>query len=787
MYKKWCKVIFRHKLSFFSMLLALALTIAIVTLLGQLISNLLISYKDVSADNSNFDWGFSSLTSEHVSKLEEAIVTNKVDVKGAVFENLLGTGRDEYGLDIELLSARGNIDLLMNARCTEGRMPQSIEEICITQTYIDKTGTLIQIGDEISFYIQEKNASETMVTATVVGILNRYSSYSSNYCFLTYMDIPGTDEAAQSYNCYFLYTDSDFEVATESSAKLTYLLVGATDFEALSSQGIGYISTNTLYAQQMSKEQSLYSIIPILTVMCIILIVVAVGFVRLLVGVMLTLRKKDYGILYALGLSRNGIKKILAFEAAVFFSCSIFPGGIISVALQNTAYSVLEKISVTGSISREGSWIALLLSLFVVLIGVAIAYGMLYNAISKKQPSEYLSQSSDDVNSTEKKQAKRITNGYLLSVESNISRNPMRSMGILIICFVTSLMLMIAIDMASFLSVDAMDIVREEVGELSSDYMLTGNSLSELFFSEEDIDKLTRMPQVERVYPFYSSIVYLNDTPSALCIYSDDQIKISNLPLQDEPLLYAQDLSDLIGSSSQLYSFAAEETVTMTVNNDDVKQDVRVSGLLSHIYFYDEAWPGYNQLICNEAFAQEYLANAPRVCSTILVETDLSYVGFLEEMGKDNIWLNGYGLQFREHGIRPVVNTIVGTLSLTGVLGFCLLAFLLIAILNISQQLCLLRIKEYSILQAIGYTKRDIRNIASIELSTLVLIATIFSVAFAYAIHKLLLRGMQVSMPWLLIVLYSIVLIAFTWISCQVVCHKILKKQMYERLCEVET
>ena len=77
------------------------------------------------------------------------------------------------------------------------------------------------------------------------------------------------------------------------------------------------------------------------------------------------------------------------------------------------------------------------------------------------QPSEYLSQSSDDVNSTEKKQAKRITNGYLLSVESNISRNPMRSMGILIICFVTSLMLMIAIDMASFLSVDAMDIVRE--------------------------------------------------------------------------------------------------------------------------------------------------------------------------------------------------------------------------------------------------------------------------------------------------------------------------------------
>jgi len=292
MYKKWCKVIFRHKLGFFSMIIALALTISIVTLLGQLIANLLTSYKDISVDNSNYDWGYSNLTSEHVSILEEAIITNKVEVKGAVFENLLGTGRDEYGLDIELLSARGNIDLLMNARCTEGRMPQSLDEICVTQTYIDKTGNPIQIGDEISCFIQDKNGSETKVTATVVGILNRYSSYSSNYCFLTYMDIPGTDEAAQSYNCYFLYTDSDFEVATESSAKLTYLLVGATDFEALSSQGIGYISTNTLYTQQMSKEQSLYSIIPILTVMCIILIVIAVGFVRLLIGVMLTLRKK---------------------------------------------------------------------------------------------------------------------------------------------------------------------------------------------------------------------------------------------------------------------------------------------------------------------------------------------------------------------------------------------------------------------------------------------------------------------------------------------------------------
>lgn len=787
MYKKWCKVIFRHKLSFFSMLLALALTISIITLLGQLIASLVVSYKDFSVVNSNYDWGYSNLTSEQVNILEDAIITTKVDVKGSVFERHLGTGIDEYGLDVELLSVRGDIDLLFNSQWIEGRMPQGNNEVCITQTYIEKVGSPVQIGDEISCNFQDENEAVTNFTATVVGVLNRYSSLSSNYCFLTYFDNSSADETARNYNCYFLYTDSDFESAIDNSTKLTYLLTGETDFEALSSKGIGYISTNTLYTQQLSKEQSLYVIIPLLTIMSVILIVVAVVFVRLLVGIMLTLRKKDYGILFALGLSRKGFKRVLAFEAAVFIACSLLPGFILSMGFQNTAYSVLEKISITGYISQEGSWVALLLSMFVVISGVAIAYGMLYNTISKTQPSAYLSQSSDTVSSYRKNNTKKLSSGYLLSVESNISRNPMRSMGILIVCIISSLMLMIAIDMASFLSVDAVDKIQQMVGELSSDYMLTGNSQDGLFFSEDDINKLNDIPQVEKTYPFYSSIINLNDIPCVVCVYSDYQMKNANLPLQDEPLLYAQDMSDLVSSSNQQYNYVSDETVSLENSIDKTIKEVSISGLVSHLQFYDEAWPGYNRLICNEAFANEYFPSVPQVCSTILVKTDLSYVSFLEKMEKDDIWLNGYGLQFREHGMAPITNMIVATLSLTGVLGFCLLTMLLIAIVNISHQLCLLRSKEYSILQAIGYQTNDVRNIASIELTALVFIATIFSAAFAYMFHISKFRGITVSFPWLIIALYSIVLIVFTWISCQIICHNVLKKPMYERLCEVES
>lgn len=789
MYKKWFKVIFQRKLSSITTVLAITITIAVITLFGQLIANLFVSYKDIISQSNNYDWGYSGLTSGEAEKLRDAVQTGKVAVKGSVFENRIGTFADQLGLEVEWLAVEGDIDSLFNSRCTEGRMPENSDEICITQTYLDKTGLPIQVGDEIHCTIWTGKDSKIEKNATVVGIITRYTSLSSNYCVLSKPDKNTPADSSRSFSYYFHILDSTTGLEDEfieTVSKLTFILVGSVDYDALQSQGIDLITTNIGDAQTTTKEQSEYVLIPSLLVLSLSFIVTAVIFVRLMVGVMLTLRKRDYGTLFALGLSRKGMKRVLAFEAFIFIAFGAIPGILLSLAFLKIAYSVLEKISITGYVSQNWSWAAVICSLLLVISGIALAYGLLYAKISKKQPAEYLVQSTDETASIEKKKAKKLKNGYLFFVKSNLERNPMRSLGIFLVLLVSSLMNMIAIDVFSTLSIDNVDQLIEEVGELSSDYSLEADTARNHFFSDEMIDAVAENEEIDAVYPIYNVSVKLNEMPCVVSVYDDVQMKGADLPVQNTPVLYAKDLSHLIGGGTDLYSFSPDETLVLSTNEGKNFDQVSINGLASFNVFYDEAWPGCNRLICNEAFADKYLRNVQRVCSTILVKTDLSYMAILQQLEADNLWLNGYSMNFREYGITPVINMLNAVLTVTGLLGACLLTFIIMSIMNISHQVSLLRNKEYSIMQAIGYRKKDIRNIACIEMTALCAVSTVISIICTYLIHSYALEGVSGTFPWLWCAVYSLILITLTWTSCQMISYSVLKKTIYERLCEVE-
>lgn len=789
MYKKWCKVIIKRKLSSITTILAITITIAVITLFGQLIANLFVSYKDITSKSNNYDWGYSGLTSDEAEKLRDAVQTKKVVVKGSVIENRIGTFTDQLGLEVEWLAVEGDIDSLFNSRCTEGRMPENSDEICITQTYLDKTGLPIQVGDEIHCTIWTDKDSKIEKNATVVGIITRYTSLSSNYCVLSKPDKNVSADSSRSFSYYFHILDNTTgleEEFIETVTKLTYLLIGSVDYDALKSQGINLISTNTGEAQDMTKQQSEYVLIPSLLFLSLSFIVTAVVFVRLMVGVMLTLRKRDYGTLFALGLSRKGMKRVLAFEAALFIACSAFPGILLSFAFLKIAYSILEKISITGYVSQNWSWLAVICSLILVTCGIALSYGLLYAKISKRQPAEYLSQSTDETAAIEKKKVKKIKNGYLFFVKSNLQRNLMRSFGIVLVLLISSLMIMVAMDVFSTLSVDNVEHLVEEVGELSSDYSIKADTARNHFFPNEMIDKIEKYEEIDALYPVYNASVKLNEMPCNVSIYDDVQLKGANLPVQDTPVLYAKDLSHLLEGGTDLYSFKPDETVVLSTNEGEYINQVSISGLASFNVFYDEAWPGYNRLICNKAFADMYLPNVQRVCSTILVKTDLSYMAILQKMEADNLWLNGYEMSFREYGIASVMDTLNAVLTVTGLLGACLLTFIFMSIMNITHQVSLLRNKEYSIMQAVGYRKKDIRNIACIEMTALSALAAVISILCTYFIHYSAFRGVSGTFPWLWCAVYSLILITLTWTSCQMINNSVLKKSIYERLCEVE-
>ena len=89
-------------------------------------------------------------------------------------------------------------------------------------------------------------------------------------------------------------------------------------------------------------------------------------------------------------------------------------------------------------------------------------------------------------------------------------------------------------------------------------------------------------------------------------------------------------------------------------------------------------------------------------------------------------------------------------------------------------------------LQAIGYRKKDISKIAALEITIPAFLAAALSVWSVLMIHSVMKVAGEIVFPAGWILLYAAALIALSWSCNYSICQKILKKSMYERLCEVE-
>lgn len=788
MFSKWSKVIFHHKLSSVSTIFAISITVAIIMVFSQMVAGLLGSYEEIRLESSNFDWAYSQLTGSEMSILREAVNSDDVDVRGMVMENRAGTYLDDLGLEVEWLEVEGDLDTIFGARLVSGRMPQTSDEVCITQTYLDRTGLDIRVGDVITASVFADGRDTIEKQATVAGILNHYGSLRSSYCTLSVSDSAPEGESNRTFTAYLLASQkaADYGAIDAAFNRITYLLTGATDFRALESKGILLTETNTLDAQIMTKEESKYLFIPAILIISTLFIIISVLFVRILVGVMLTLRKRDYGILLALGLSRKRMKSLLFFEAGLFTACSALLGLPLSVGLLRLSYNVLRRLTATGHVSQSWSWAAAALAILAVFVGVALAYALLYANISKNQPCTYFEQSKDTATVVTKKKTTK-GNGILFFAQRNLERNAGRTFGVLLVLFVASSMVMASICAMSLLNSESEDYLTGLLGSLSSDFSLIAATENDQYFSREMIEKTENLDGIEAIYPVWVAPVMINDMPSIVSVYTETQMKGAGLLVQDSPLLYAQDKSGFILSDGrQPYVFTPQQNVVLTSTDGTQLVETNIYDLATHYMFYDEGFYRQEAFICNEAFKESYLENVSLQCSTIMVKTDLSYMALQKTLEGNPLWLNGSRISFYKHGMTEIDNQIKSIAAVTGLFGVTLMLFVFVCLINITHQLCLLRSKEYALLQSVGYRKKDICQIVSMEMTMISLTANALSFVGTFLIFTIISKNMDAKFPLLWCGLYTGSVVLLTWISSQLVCRSVLKKSMYERLCEVE-
>jgi len=799
MFSKWGKVIFHHKLSSISTIFAVSITVAIIIVLSQMVSGLLGSYEEIRLESSNYDWAYSDLTGSEMSILREAVSSDAVEVRSMVLENRVGTYWDDLGLEVEWLEVEGDLDTIFGTSLVSGRMPQSSDEVCITQTYLDQTGLDIRIGDVVAASVFTDGQVTIEKQATVVGVLDRYVSLSSSYCILTAATSAPSSSAASSsasasdptnksnrtFTAYFLASSKAADYADMDAAfnRMNYLLTGVTDFRALSSEGITCTSTNTAGAQFLTKEES-RMLIPAILIISALFIIISVLFVRILVGVMLTLRKRDYGILLALGLSRKRMKSLLLFEAAIFTAGSALIGLPLGDGLLQLSYNILRRLTVTGHVSQSWSWIAAGLAILTVFGGVALAYALFYATIFKNQPYTYFEQSKDtaSVVTNEKKASKG--RGILFFAQKNLERNAGRTFGVLLVLFAASAMVMTSICAVTLLSRGSEDYLTGLLGSVSSDFSLVSDTEREQYFSREMVEITEKLDGFEAIYPIWAAPVMVNGMPGIVSVYTAALMNGAGLPVQDSPVLYALDTAGAISGGP--YAFTPQQAVVLTSTDGTELVETNICDLTSYNMFYGEGFYGQEKLICNEAFAKAYLKDVPLICSTILIKTDLSYMALQKTLEANPLWTNGPTIRFQKHGMTQIENQIKSVAAVTGLFGATLMLFVLICQINITHQLCMLRSKEYAVLQAVGYRKRDISRIAAMEMTLIALIACVFEFMAALLINNAINKYADAGSALLWCGLYAGAVILLTWLSSQLVCRSVLKKSMYERLCEVE-
>ena len=788
MYRKWGKVLWHYKLSSISAAVAISVTVAIMILFCQTAAAFLSASNDIKLETANYDWAYSGLTAEQMSVLSDADARKDIELRGLVQENRIGTYRDELGLELEWLEVEGDLNLVLGTNLTSGRLPVSGEEVCITRTYLDRTGLDLGIGDVIAADVTNEHGDIVSRKATIVGILDRYASMSSSYCTISGTSQSPVPEDARTCTVYCLAPDTAvYEEIYRALAQMNYLLTGVTDYRSLEPNGISCTSNYTVDAKLYTRDQSIYQLIPAVLAISVLFFLISLLFIRMLIGAMLTLRKRDYGILLALGLSKKRMRTVLFFEAALFTASGVLPGLLLGAWMLRISHDALRQATITGYLSSEWSWSASLAAVAVVFFGVFLAYGTLYRNLRKSQPYSFFAQNQDTAGVQMKKQKPIRGSGVLFITLRNLERNAWRTFGILALLAITSGIIMTSIYFVSSMNQLGVNYISGLTGTLSSDYSLIADTKNGQYFSKELIVNTGGIDDILAVYPIGTADMKVNGFPCILSVYTEEQMKGANLPVQDTPLLYAEDLSSMISSSGyQRHNFATGEQVRLETEGELLLANAGISGTAEHYVFYDEGYAAAERMICNEAFAKKYLKDVPLHCSTILVRTGLSYMDLEKSLAARPYWNNGFKISFYKNGTAEAENQYHALTALSGLLGGTLMVFVLLCLLNMGHQICLLRSKEYALLQAIGYRKKDISKIAALEITIPAFLAAALSVWSVLMIHSVMKVAGEIVFPAGWILLYAAALIALSWSCNYSICQKILKKSMYERLCEVE-
>lgn len=407
-----------------------------------------------------------------------------------------------------------NFSKHMPVHITNGRLPQSADEIIIPDHLFNNGGVTYKIGEKITLDIGQRQSPDG-------DKLGQTTGYSGE-------DEKLISQGKKEYTVVGLYERPGFERYTAPGYTALTVAQNRNDdydvyIKTLKAKNIYNYMDNNFPEQQThinkdllrslmstSGDDDLYRIIySLATILIVIIVFGSISLIYNSFSMSVSERTKQFGLLSSIGATRKQIRKSVTFEA-LFLSAIGIPIGIISgllglgitFKLTQGIFNNLNNSNVPVKLSLHFSWVSILAAIVIGLVTVLISAFIPSRRATKMSAIEAIRQSNDIKIKGKKVKTSKLTYklfGFegMLSAK-NFKRNRRKYRATVVSLFMSVVLFISASSFAAYLKTTA-DIFTMDV-DYDIGYSFNGNEkeLNSLFDSLSAVDGVSKSGYVNK-------------------------------------------------------------------------------------------------------------------------------------------------------------------------------------------------------------------------------------------------------------------------------------------------
>lgn len=320
-----------------------------------------------------------SLNGVSIEELPEVLKDVNIETAGVeVYHGGIVSDESEEGLrDVVVInSTKGAMDLVVvKNKLSQGRLPESKDEMIVNEKYLNSLGK--KIGDKISLQYEEFITNNPItIEKTVVGTTKENMVYNL---------VDESDIKTGNFTVYIRYKDPKYTLKAIAAMEEKFGCKNIANGQ-MPERINGYIQETYLTLLGADVGSGTLDLLNNMTIVLVVLVVISsMGLIYNGFMISISERKKEFGLLRAVGMSKRQIRKIVIKEAVLIGAIGITVGvlsGVLGIYILLKVVSNL-NVSILGEVVLSVSPMSVALSVIVSIITIVISVAIPIKKASK--------------------------------------------------------------------------------------------------------------------------------------------------------------------------------------------------------------------------------------------------------------------------------------------------------------------------------------------------------------------------------------------------------------------